>query len=68
MAEAIGLLILLAIGGAIASLQYLLGIHPHPGEKRTYLFETPDGEKANPFEYEENDEATQFRYSVDDFD
>lgn len=49
MGLVIGFATLFAIGAAVMGCMWLLGANVAPAEKRTYLFETEDGERYNPF-------------------
>lgn len=49
MGLVIGFATLFAVGAAVMGCMWLLGANVVPAEKRTYLFETVDGERYNPF-------------------
>lgn len=49
MGEVIGFAILMGLAFLLTGAMKLAGVEFHPGEKRTYIFETEDGEQYNPF-------------------
>lgn len=55
MGAVTGLAILLACTFVSIGAMYLVEGDLHPGEKRTYIFETADGDRYNPFSGELRD-------------